>query len=206
MDVPVTTPAPDHPALLRQRAAARLGGAAAALGPTARATDALSVLHTLAGSPATASQALTLLHELQLHQVELDLQAQELHASRADLEEALRQQIALYDHQPVGSFTIDMRAVLHGLNQTGAGLLGTGQSDALGLPLDAFFDADSARRFRVALAGLGAVPVALGVTLVRRDQSRQAVLASIGRHPAAGRCLVSLAATAQAEADPPRAG
>jgi hypothetical protein len=36
------------------------------------------VLHALASSPQTAADALTLLHELQVHQVELDLQAQEL--------------------------------------------------------------------------------------------------------------------------------
>ena len=42
-------------------------------GATVRATDALGVLRALASDPATAADALTLLHELQMHQIELDL-------------------------------------------------------------------------------------------------------------------------------------
>jgi hypothetical protein len=93
------------------------------------------VLHALASSPQTATDALTLLHELQVHQVELDLQAQELHESRAELESTLRRQIELYDHQPVGCFTVDSRCILHELNLTGADMLGVARDAAFGLPL-----------------------------------------------------------------------
>ena len=93
-------------------------------GATASASDALAVLHELASSPETAADALALLHELQVHQVELDLQAEELRESRAELESALRRQIELYERAPVGCFTIDRGTVVHELNLTGADLLG----------------------------------------------------------------------------------
>ena len=185
---------PERLADLRSRAASRLTGTAATKGPAARAADALTVLHALASSPETASDALTLLHELQVHQVELDLQTQELHESRAELESALRRQIELYDFQPVGCFTIDPRMVVHELNQTGADMLGIGRDDAYGLPLDAFLGAESARRFRSAISSVDAGvrrPSCL-LRLCPKNGPERQVLASIGTDPAANRYLVSL--------------
>ena len=195
-----TTPAIERERLaeLRTRAAARLAGPAAAKGPTARAADALTVLHTLASSPATAADALTLLHELQVYQVELDLQAQELQESRAELEAALRRQIELYDQQPVGCFTVDARSVLLELNRTGADLLGIPRDDAFGLPLDTFFSADSALRYRAALSTLdadgGCGPISL--TLCSRSGPEQQVLVRIACDATATQFLVSLMSAA----------
>lgn len=185
---------PERLADLRSRAASRLTGTAATKGSTASSADALTVLHALASSPKTAPDALTLLHELQVHQVELDLQAQELRESRAELESALRRQIELYDFQPVGCFTIDARGALRELNQTGADMLGIGRADAYGLPLDAFFGAESARRFRSAISGVDAGvrrPSCL-LELCPKGRPERRVLASIGADPAAKGYLVSL--------------
>ena len=189
---------PERLAELRRRAASRLSGAAATKGSTASAVDALTVLHDLASSPETASDALTLLHELQVHQVELDLQAQELHESRAELESALRRQLELYDFQPVACFTIDPRMVLHELNQTGADMLGIARDDAYGLPLDAFVCAESASRFRSAIARIdaGMQRASCRLTLCPKQGTESPVLASIGRDPSGSRYLVSLAAAA----------
>jgi len=154
---------PDHvlePARLedlRSRAASRLTGAAAGKGSPARIADALSALYTLASSPATAADALALLHELQVHQVELELQAQELQESRAEMESALRQQVDLHDSQPVGCFTLDEHLLVHDMNRTGADMLGVDRDDGPGLRLGAFFAADSQRTLEelVALAFAG---------------------------------------------------
>lgn len=179
---------------LRRRAASRLAGDAARMGTGAGAADALAVLHALASAPATAADALALLHELQVHQVELDLQAQELKESRAELESALRRQIELYDFQPAGSFTVDERMVLHELNRTGAAMLGVARDDAYGQAFDTFLDADSARRFRTAVAslGAGAPQAACAVALCPRDGPVRAAIASLGADPAGRRVLVSL--------------
>ena len=60
---------------LRQSAVERLvKGIAPATRGSSLGTEALTLLHGLASTPQTASDALKLLHELQVHQVELDLQ------------------------------------------------------------------------------------------------------------------------------------
>jgi PAS domain-containing protein len=188
---------PERLAELRIRAASRLPGAAGNKGSTARAADALTVLHALASSPATAPDALALLHELQVHQVELDLQAQELRESRAELEAALRRQIELYDFQPVGHFTIDPQLLLHELNQTGADMLGIGREDAYGLTLDAFLGAKGAQQCRSAMARVDAGvqrPSCLPMLRPRRGPERQ-THARFSRDPAANRYLVSVSHT-----------
>ena len=204
-ELPVPAFELEHLADLRSRAASQLTGVAATKGATHRAADALGVLHALASSPQTASDALTLLHELQVHQVEIDLQAQELRESRAELESALRRQIEVYDHLPVGCFTIDARHVLHEMNQTGADMLGIGREEAYGLPFDAFFCADSAHRLRSAVAGLDSRapqhPILL--TLRPRSGAESQVLASLGADPAAQSYLVSLTNAGHAQQDPP---
>lgn len=179
---------------LRARAASLLTGTAATKGPVARAADALTVLHALASSPDTASDALTLLHELQVYQVELDLQAEELRQSRAGLESTLRRQVELYDHQPVGCFTIDQRGVMHELNQTGAEMLGIARDEACGLPLDTFLCAESARRFRSVISSVdaGARSPSFLLRLCPRNGAERPVVASIGADPAANRHLVNL--------------
>ncbi|HET9976481.1 MAG TPA: PAS domain-containing protein [Burkholderiaceae bacterium] len=191
------TDAVTHPqrlAELRSRAASRLTGAAATKGAPASAGDALTVLHALASSPDTAPDALALLHELQVHQVEVELQAEELHESRAELEAALHRQSELYDFQPFGCFTIDARMVVYELNRTGADMLGIERDEAFGMPLDSFLRADSARRFRAVVASVDAgVPRAsCRLELRPRQGPERAVLAGIGKDPAADRYLVSL--------------
>lgn len=179
---------------LRLRAASRLGSAATPRGATARAVDALSVLHTLASSPATAPDALALLHELQVHQVELDLQAQELQESRAELESALRRQAERHDALPVGCFEVDAHGTLLELNRTGADLLGLPGTEASGLPLGAFLGGDGAQRLRAALEGLAgdSPPPALTLELTPRSGGARPVLAHVARDTVAGRCLVCL--------------
>ena len=137
---------------LRGRAASRLTGEAAGKGPLHRMTDALSSLHALASSPDTAPAALALLHELQVHQVELDLQAQELLDSRAELELALRRQAELYDAQPVACFTIDRRLVVHEANLAAADMLGVVREDIAGVNLGRSFSADDRRTLEAIVA------------------------------------------------------
>jgi len=115
-----TRPSP-HQLGLRVQAEAQLGATTdAAARALMRATEALGALHTLASSPATASAALALLHELQVHQVELSLQAEELADSRHELEAALRRMILLYDTTPMSCCTVDVHFTLHEINQHAA--------------------------------------------------------------------------------------
>ncbi|MEO8544507.1 MAG: PAS domain-containing protein [Betaproteobacteria bacterium] len=133
---------------LRQRASARLSPGTEANHIRGGAQDALAVLHQLASSPDTAGDALALLHELQVYQVELDLQAEELRASRGELESSLRRQIELYDHLPVGCLTLDRAFVVQELNLTGARMLGIERDEAFGWPFENFVVPKSALALR----------------------------------------------------------
>lgn len=139
---------------LRSRAAARLQGDALDIS-RASASEALGVLFHLASSPSTAQDALALLHELQVHQIELELQEEELRDSRIELEEALSRKTELYDLAPVGYFTIDAAIVIHELNLRGAHLLGDEREALLGRSLSSFLDEHSADRLQTLVDRVG---------------------------------------------------
>jgi PAS domain-containing protein len=101
-------PSPTNPSLsLRERAKTLLQAKGAGPGVAKDASAALRVLFELAASPSTAHDALALLHELQVHQVELDLQNEELLSSRAELETACDRQMQLRDASPGAQLVLD---------------------------------------------------------------------------------------------------
>ncbi len=133
-------PSPNRPqSNLRERAKTLLQAQGAGLGVAKDASAALRVLFDLAASPTTAHDALALLHELQVHQVELDLQNEELLSSRAELEAACDRQMQLRDASPGAQLMLDEQGcVLEGnalaeqhLNACGAKLLGKALIDWL---------------------------------------------------------------------------
>ena len=196
----VSVPAiePQRLAELRGRAASRLAGLAATKGSTARSADALSVLHALASSPSTAADALTLLHELQVHQVELDLQQDELQNSRCELEAELGRQTALVDRAPVGLMTIDAGTVLAEINLAGAQLLGAARKELLGQPLARWLSAPSADALRTLLlrAHDGQVSETCNLQLRPLAGVVRTVHAVVGQDSASGGFLLALMAAA----------
>lgn len=65
-----------------------------------------------------------LLHELQVHQIELEMQNEELHQANEASEAALKKYTMLYDLAPMGYFTLESDGSISDLNFTGAELLG----------------------------------------------------------------------------------
>ena len=65
-----------------------------------------------------------LLHELQVHQIELEMQNEELRQAYSTAETALKKYTMLYDLAPMGYFTLDNNANISELNFTGADMLG----------------------------------------------------------------------------------
>ena len=103
----MTTAKPSPQSNLRERAKTLLQAHGAGIGVAKNASAALSVLFDLAASPNTAHDALALMHELQVHQVELDLQNEELLSSRAELEAACDRQVLLCDASPGAQLLLD---------------------------------------------------------------------------------------------------
>jgi PAS domain-containing protein len=179
---------------LRLRAVSYLNGRTDAQDPRASASTALGVLHDLASSPETAADALALLHELQVHQVELDLQAEELRSTRAELEAALTRQTQIYDCAPVGCFTLDRLGVLCELNLAGARLLGGEREALLGRPLDGFLApaARPALQSMLARAAAGSGGSARALPLQPADGVPRRVQAAVAADPAGPGFLVAL--------------
>ncbi|MBI5499930.1 MAG: GAF domain-containing protein [Deltaproteobacteria bacterium] len=84
------------------------------------------------GSPAAAVDAQRLVHELQVHQLELELQNEELRRVRAELEAGLERYTDLYEFAPVGYLTLGRDGTIRQANLTGARLLGLDRSRIVG--------------------------------------------------------------------------
>jgi len=74
--------------------------------------------------PGTKQDTQRFLHELQVHQVELEMQNEQLVASRGDVEAGLERHTDLYDFAPVGHFTLGSDGTVDQANSTGASPLG----------------------------------------------------------------------------------
>src|SRR5688572_28387526 len=76
-----------------------------------------------ASVPKSAADPLRQFHELQVHQVELELQNAELQEARDRMEVLLEKYTDLYDFAPVGYLSLDESGVIREANLTGAALL-----------------------------------------------------------------------------------
>ncbi len=74
---------------------------------------------------------LSLVHELQVHQIELEMQNESLRHAQLEAEDALTKYSDLYNFAPIGLFTLDMQGVIVEVNPAGAELLGQGERNLL---------------------------------------------------------------------------
>ena len=116
--------------------------------------EALSVLHNLAGSPESAGDALKLLHELQVHQVELDMQHEQLEQSQAEVAESLERYVERFDFAPVGYFTVEPDGRIVEANLAGADLFEVDRADLPGRSIENLIAADSRADLRALLSRL----------------------------------------------------
>jgi len=77
-------------------------------------------------------------HELQIREIELEMQNEELRASRAEVEAGLERYTDLYDFAPVGYFTLARDGIIHTLNLPGSRLLQLERARLVGRHFEAF--------------------------------------------------------------------
>lgn len=99
-------------------------GTAPSAGKGTLGVDALALLYHRASNPDFAVDALKLLHELQTHQVELDLLFEQLQSSESELTEELAYYRALYDLLPVPCLVINFEGRVVERNRAAMALFG----------------------------------------------------------------------------------
>ena len=77
----------------------------------------------------TPEEARQMVHELRVHQVELELQNEELHRAQAERDAAGARYFDFYDMAPVGYFTLSERGLILEANLTAANLLDVARRD-----------------------------------------------------------------------------
>jgi len=88
-----------------------------------------------------------LLHELQVHQIELELQNEELRNTQVQLRESLKQYSDLYDFAPVGYFTLGKDGVILEVNLAGSALFSADRSSLIGNRFQSFLVEEYADAF-----------------------------------------------------------
>ena len=83
-----------------------------------------------------------LFHELQVHQIELEMQNEELREAQAKLEASRARYLDLYDMAPVGYVTLGERGLILEANLTAATMLGVPRSSLVKQPITRFFFRD----------------------------------------------------------------
>jgi PAS domain-containing protein len=74
--------------------------------------------------PVIEADVKKLLHELQVHQIELEMQNEELREAYETAETALKKYTMLYEFSPMGYFTLEKDGTITELNFSGAEMLG----------------------------------------------------------------------------------
>ncbi|MGB9079700.1 MAG: sigma 54-interacting transcriptional regulator [Desulfuromonadaceae bacterium] len=96
----------------------------------------------------TGEEMQRLVHELEVHQIELEMQKDELCRAREELEASRNMYAELFDFAPVGYFIFDARGVILNVNFTGARMLGTERERLDNTPFTGFVaDADGREAF-----------------------------------------------------------
>ncbi len=86
----------------------------------------------------SAEEAETLIHELQVHQIELEMQNDELQRAQAELAHSQQQYFDLYGLAPVGYLTLDEAGLIVEANLTLCDMLGVSRQAVLKRPLSRF--------------------------------------------------------------------
>ena len=115
-----------------------------------RAEARLRVGRSEAAAP-TQGETLRLVHELQVHQIELEMQNEELRRARAEVEAGLERYTELYDFAPVGYVSLGRDGAILQVNLTGARLLGVERGRLSGRRFSVFVSEPDRAGFNVFL-------------------------------------------------------
>lgn len=88
-----------------------------------------------------------IIHELEVHQIELEMQNEELRRTQVQLEESRSRYSDLYDFAPIGYFVFDSNGLILEVNLSGATLLGVERSYLVKKPIFSYISRDDRNLF-----------------------------------------------------------
>ncbi len=106
----------------------------------------------------TSEEIRQMLHELQVHQIELEMQNEELRLAQTKLDASSARYFDLYNLAPVGYFTVSEKGLILEANLTAATLLGVNRKSLLKQPVSRFIhkeDQDIYYKYRKRLIKTG---------------------------------------------------
>lgn len=142
--------------------------------------------------PLTNEELLRLHHELQVHQVELEMQNAELCAYRDNLETALEKYTDLYDFSPVGYFTLNHTGVIISVNLTGAALVAVERSLLLGRRFELLVTDEGRPAFRAFLREVLTKPSKVACEVVLLKEGCEPIFAEVDGISVSGECRIAL--------------
>jgi two-component system, cell cycle sensor histidine kinase and response regulator CckA len=98
-------------------------------------------------SPLSVEEAREVLHDLRVHQIEIEMQNEELRRTQHELEASRERYFQLYDLAPVAYLTIGEGGRILEVNLTAVSLLGQDRSDLVGRPFTRFIQPESQDTF-----------------------------------------------------------
>jgi PAS domain S-box-containing protein len=95
-----------------------------------------------------------ILHELQVHQIELEMQNEELRHAQVALEISRDRYLDLFEFAPIGYFTLTDKGLIEDVNFVGAELLGIERKKLLSRPFSRYVTPEYSDKFYLRLASL----------------------------------------------------
>lgn len=149
---------------------------------------------TLEKHPEQNDEVKRMMHDLFVHQVELEQQNRELQEMQEKLEESRDRYADLYDFAPVAYVTLDSTGSVQEINLSGAELLGKERQDLIGVSLAGFAEPGNRRVVLSFLRRLSESdsPCTEVFSLTSADGRKKVVRAQGQAEPSARLCYVAL--------------
>ena len=126
-------------------------------------------------------EAAGLVHELEVHQIELEMQNEELHRAQGEAAAAAEKYAELFDFAPVGYFVLGEDGKIREANLAGAALLGLERQRVMGQPFEQYVVSESRLEFSRFYHGVlpGQGRCSYGVRLLQQSEGPRDVLMEI---------------------------
>lgn len=125
----------------------------------------------------TQHEMLDLIQELQIHQIELELQNEELQRTRDEVEVGLKRFLELYEFAPIGYMTLGENGVIRQINLTGASFLRTERKNIVNRRFQAFLPYKSIAGFNQFLNESFKVGGRSSLEIILHDQQEEPMFA-----------------------------